>query len=231
MSNTAREEKIHNRQTEIQKQSDTKKIFAKVAKEFGAKVSKWEHSSLTTGLWDYVDMQLRETSIRVGTSGGGVISIDGKPHDLDGRVIDNEDSARSALVAAILKKQSIFEHPKTYADVIKLDSVAETYGDVLDAMFLGRVSALRKEMLALGWEHKSVDFLKGEDRLHGVVVHHESNTKKTIGCQWHANDYKAEPIVDDFSQSPKQLAEMLIAACQKPSCSEDEHLEAGCRTS
>jgi len=206
---------------EIQKQSEAKEIFTKVAEEFGGKVTEWERSSNCIGLWDYADMQLLDANIRVGTSGGGVISIDRKSHDLNGRVIDNEDSARSTLVAAILNNHSILSHPKTYDDVLQVVSYEDIYGDILDVMIKGRIRAVKNELLELEWKaEKGVVFVKDENKLYVRMVHCDSDINKITGCKWWRENYGASGVfVEDFTKSPKHLAEMMNSARQELSSS------------
>lgn len=68
--------------------------------EFEGELSDWEP---VANQWQYADLRVGETTLRMGVSSGGVVSVNGKPHDPEGRIIDSEDSLRAAIVAALPK--------------------------------------------------------------------------------------------------------------------------------
>lgn len=67
-----------------------KEITAAVVAEFGGTLGDWDQKEG----WAYTEATLGEVTFSAGVSESGVISVDGKPHDPEGRVIDSHESLR-----------------------------------------------------------------------------------------------------------------------------------------
>ncbi|WP_305910548.1 hypothetical protein Q9L42_020545 (plasmid) [Methylomarinum sp. Ch1-1] len=108
--NTPSEDTKPQTASEEQKQFEAKAILARIVSELGGTISSWERSAAVVGLWDYADITLNDKTERVGVSGGGVVSINGKPHDPEGNVNDSETSVGASIAAA-------FPAPETDLDM------------------------------------------------------------------------------------------------------------------
>lgn len=53
----------------------------------------------TAGAWSYGNAEVNGKMIRLAASGGGVVQVDGKPHDPDGQVIVESNQVRAAILA------------------------------------------------------------------------------------------------------------------------------------
>ncbi|WMC11768.1 hypothetical protein PU634_05215 [Oceanimonas pelagia] len=74
--------------------------------EFDGSLSGWERDeSFSGGAWSFTNLTFGGVTVRAGVSYGGVVSLDGKPHDPEGRVIDSADSLRAAIVAMLPKDE------------------------------------------------------------------------------------------------------------------------------
>lgn len=79
-----------------------KQMAEGVVPEYGGKFSAWTPCGPgTIGLWEYADLTVGEKVIRVGVSGGGVVSLAGHPFDPEGKVVDDPKTLRAALSALI----------------------------------------------------------------------------------------------------------------------------------
>lgn len=97
------------------KLADAKGMISKVAAEFKGQLSDWKQlgeAQSETPDWEYADLRVGGIGIKVGASLGGVVSLDGKPHDEEGRVIDSADSLRSAITALLPEAESSWELSK-----------------------------------------------------------------------------------------------------------------------
>ncbi|MGZ8220079.1 MAG: defense against restriction DarA-related protein [Methylobacter sp.] len=102
--------------------AEGKKILSDVVGEFEGTISEWQRSD-ALGLWDYADVTVNGITGRVGVSGGGVVSINGKPHDPEGKVNDNEQSIKMSIMAA-------FPEP----DQTSQEKTAEQIANEIDAL-------------------------------------------------------------------------------------------------
>uniref|UniRef100_UPI0032B232A3 defense against restriction DarA-related protein n=1 Tax=uncultured Cobetia sp. TaxID=410706 RepID=UPI0032B232A3 len=71
------------------------------ATEFGGELSQWEPKPEMLGNWQFANLRIGDAELRIGVSGGGVVQVNGKPHDPQGRVIDNAESLRAAIAAQV----------------------------------------------------------------------------------------------------------------------------------
>ena len=79
-----------------------KSMFEGVAAEFGGNISPWEPTSEgTVGLWEYTSLTIGETVLRVGVSGGGVVSVNQSPFDPEGKVNDTPEAVRKSIAALL----------------------------------------------------------------------------------------------------------------------------------
>ena len=125
-------------------------MVSSVLSEFGGTIAAWEAMPDAVGPWDYAGAAIGELELRVGVSSGGVVSIDGKPHDPEGRVIDTPDALRSALSALLPVEDLSYELDK--AGVVAMD----------EDQFKAEVAALedsnaRSESLVLLAKRKGTD--------------------------------------------------------------------------
>lgn len=95
---------------EDNRMAEARTMVSDVVAEFeGASLAQWtreKDDGNALADWDYNDLTIAGTTVRVGVSLGGVVSLDGKPHDAEGRVIDSNDSLRSAIAALLPKSDN-----------------------------------------------------------------------------------------------------------------------------
>lgn len=82
--------------TTEEKQALAKELLADVADEFDGALTAWVRTN-DNGPWDYADLTICGQTVYVGTSGGCVVSFNGRPHDPDGKVNDNPHSIRQSI--------------------------------------------------------------------------------------------------------------------------------------
>lgn len=83
-----------------QKQQNAKNIVKILANEFNATLTEWE-SSDALSLWDYADFLINEQTIKIGCSGGGVISINRLSFYQCRDIIDNYETAKKVIAEII----------------------------------------------------------------------------------------------------------------------------------
>lgn len=71
------------------------------ASEFGGELSQWEPNPEMLGNWQFANLRIGDTEIRIGVSGGGVVQLNGNSHDPQGRVIDSAESLNAAIEALL----------------------------------------------------------------------------------------------------------------------------------
>lgn len=125
-----------------------------VTGEFDGSLSDWERDeSFSGGAWSFTNLAFGGVTVRAGVSYGGVVSLDGKPHDPEGRVIDSADSLRAAIVAMLPKDE---EQQQTWK--ASTESVRELNDDQF-ASALSELEAdnLRSEAVLLLARRKGTD--------------------------------------------------------------------------
>lgn len=132
------------------KMAAARAMVSDVTAEFGGSVSEWEALPGAVTPWDYAGVNIDELELRVGVSSGGVVSIDGKPHDPEGRIIDTPDALRSALSALIPVEDLSYELDK--AGVVAMDE--EQFKAEIEAL---EDSNARSESLVLLAKRKGTD--------------------------------------------------------------------------
>ncbi|MCO7216893.1 hypothetical protein [Halomonas sp. OfavH-34-E] len=71
------------------------------AAEFGGELGQWEPQPGMLGNWQFADLRIGDAELRIGVSGGGVVQVNGKPHDPQGRVIDDAESLKAAIASQL----------------------------------------------------------------------------------------------------------------------------------
>lgn len=69
-----------------------------VVHQFGGALSGWTPSGEH---WEYTNLQIGSTQMRVGVSTGGVVSVNGHPFTPDLKMNVNQDAVRKSILAAI----------------------------------------------------------------------------------------------------------------------------------
>lgn len=83
------------------KMTEARNMVSSVLAEFGGSISAWEALPGAVAPWDYASVTIGDIELRAGVSSGGVVSINGKPHDPEGRVIDTPDALRATISALL----------------------------------------------------------------------------------------------------------------------------------
>jgi hypothetical protein len=144
---------MQNTATELEKQTAAKSLLSAIANEFGATVGNWEESP-AIGLWHYADLTLGDETIRVGASGGGVVSIDRKSHDPAGRVNDCLDAIIASFVATFPRQALIDKF-----HVVKMANEAVEKGrkDLRSKMNQGQIKQLKKDRYLMLKRRRDLD--------------------------------------------------------------------------
>jgi hypothetical protein len=85
--------------TSIEKREIAQGMVEEVAKEFGGGLGAWADSGGEG--WQYAPLAINGEIIRIGTSGGGVVQVNGNPFDPDGKVNDTLISIRESIAAVM----------------------------------------------------------------------------------------------------------------------------------
>lgn len=91
----------------------------------------------TAGAWSYGKAEVNGVAVRLAASGGGVVQVNGAPHDAAGKVIDTAEQVRASILAAAPVPQAEpvvpADSPEQAADRAYLQSLIDGTGDVLAA--------------------------------------------------------------------------------------------------
>jgi len=167
----------------------------------------------TAGAWSYSSAEVNGTRMKIAASGGGVVAINGKPHDPDGGTNTTPDQVRRSILAVAPDWKSVDPTTESgYRIVSKAGESALLYHqDKLDSFFNQRYIDVRNELRKFGWaDDGSMQMMSGPLVKNGatlqVKLRRVGAGRNIVGMSYSISSEPESQLMDTLEFTPAEIA-------------------------